>query len=84
MPPESITQPLIPRRRPERSAPAGETASYGTCGGRPCNFGPGMTPDQVRSTTILLLLNPKNGYAHATQLPNGEWVNDLFLRQIPY
>ena len=61
-----------------------ETASYGTCGGRPCNFGPGMTPDQVRSTTILLLLNPKNGYAHATQLPNGEWVNDLFLRQIPY
>ena len=43
-------------------AASGNTASYGQCGGAPCNYGPGMTAGQIDATTMILLSNPANGY----------------------
>jgi hypothetical protein len=43
-------------------AASGRAASYGACGGGNCIFGPGMTPQQINATTMILLANPANGY----------------------
>lgn len=43
-------------------AASGRPASYGTCGAGNCIFGPGMTPQQINATTMILLANPANGY----------------------
>jgi len=43
-------------------AASGNTVSYGQCGGGQCNYGPGMTTEQIDATTMILLSNPANGY----------------------
>jgi hypothetical protein len=43
-------------------AASGRAASYGAGGGGNCIFGPGMTPQQINATTMILLANPANGY----------------------
>ena len=38
---------------------AGKTSQFGTCGGSPCAFGPGMSAASVRATSILFLATPR-------------------------
>jgi RHS repeat-associated protein len=63
-------------------ADKGERRSYGTCPNGGCVFGPGMSAQAVRNTTILLLANPQNGYNRFI-VANGAFVNTLTLKQFP-
>jgi hypothetical protein len=69
-------------------ASSGRAASYGTCGTGPCIFGPGMTPQQVNATTMMLLANPANGYNRFIDLGRSDggvhvYDNSLGQRQFP-
>jgi hypothetical protein len=58
-------------------------ASFGTCGAGQCIFGPGMSAQVVKSTTILLLANPANSYNRFIDTGGGNFVNALGMRQFP-
>jgi RHS repeat-associated protein len=62
---------------------ANERASYGTCGTGQCIFGPGMSSQAVRGTTMILLANPANGYNRFIDTGGGNFVNTLGMRQFP-
>jgi hypothetical protein len=50
-------------------AEVGSRVNMGSCGGGRCTFGPGMTADQVRLTTMQLLTNPANPYNRFVYVP---------------
>lgn len=62
---------------------ANEKASYGTCGTGQCIYGPGMSQQQINSTTMLLLANPANHYNRFVGTGSGGLVNVQGMRQFP-
>jgi RHS repeat-associated protein len=65
-------------------AEAGKTSQFGNCGRGPCSFGPGLSPQQVRGTTIRFLADPKNGYNRFVDTGGPHpFVNKLGMRQFP-
>ena len=61
-------------------AASGGAASFGKGCGSGCIFGPGLSQEQVRNTTMILLANPANGYNRFVSSGN-TFVNHLGLRQ---
>jgi RHS repeat-associated protein len=59
---------------------SGRSAAFGACGSGQCTFGPGMPDAQVKSTTMILLANPSNGYNRFVT-SGSTFVNHLGVRQ---
>lgn len=63
-------------------ADKGERRSYGACPTGGCVFGHGISAQDIKNNTILMLANPQNGYSRFI-VRNGQFVNTLTLKQFP-